>query len=148
MSKLNCSFSENEVFPEAESVGERDWGEELSIHICPGRYTFKLLKVKAGCKGGLQYHRLKDEVTYIVSGDLLVRYDLGDGAGLREKVLTGGDWIRFPTGMVHQEEALTDVLRIEASSPFMNDRVRVEPYYGQDIEGGLPTTELAEIKEV
>ena len=33
----------------------------------------------------------------------MVKFDLGDGAGLQERVLGPGQWIRFPVGMVHQE---------------------------------------------
>jgi mannose-6-phosphate isomerase-like protein (cupin superfamily) len=91
---------------------------------------------------------MKDEVTYIVSGTMIVRYDLEDGKGLREKTLEAGQWIRFPTGMVHQEEAVTDVVRLEASSPFLNDRVRVEEKYGLPFDGGLPTTSIDEIIKI
>lgn len=141
-------YNESELFPQGESLGERVWGEEISIYNCPSRYTFKILKINAGCKGGLQFHRMKDEVTYIVSGTLIIRYDLEDGEGLKEKVLKAGQWVRFPTGMVHQEEAVTDVIRIEASSPFLNDRVRVEEEYGQEFSGGLPTTSIEDIIEI
>ena len=113
-------YKEENVFPEGISVGERVWGEEISIYNSPGHFTFKMLKIKAGAKGGLQYHRKKDEVAYIVSGDLLVRFDLKDGKGLQERTIKSGDWIRFPVGMVHQEEAVTDVVVIEASTPYMN----------------------------
>lgn len=141
-------YYESELFPEGQSLGERVWGEEISIYNCPSRYTFKVLKIKAGCKGGLQFHQKKDEVTYIVSGTLIIRYDLEDGEGLREKILGPGQWVRFPTGLVHQEEAVTDVIRIEASSPFLNDRVRVEEQYGQEFSEGLPSTTIEEIIEI
>ena len=32
----------------------------------------------------------------------------------------------FPKGSIHQETALSDVELIEVSTPFFNDRVRVE----------------------
>ena len=138
----------NEVFTESQSLGQRSWGSEDLIYASPGCYTFKILKVKAGSKGGLQYHRKKDEVTFIVSGKLKVLIDLNDGNGLQDFVIGEGEWIRFPTGMVHQEEALTDVVRIEASSPFLNDRVRMEEEYGFGEPIGLPTTDLDEIEKI
>ena len=138
-------FHNEDVFTSAESVGLRDWGTEDLLYCCDGSFTFKLLKLNRGCAGGLQYHRKKDEVTYIISGELLVKYDLNDGSGLREKVLKGGDWIRFPTLMVHQEIAITDVVRVEVSTPYFNDRVRVEEEYGLGAPRGLPTTSNDEI---
>jgi mannose-6-phosphate isomerase-like protein (cupin superfamily) len=105
----------------------------------------KRLKIKAGNKGGLQYHRLKDEVAVMISGNMLIRYDLGDKV-LREKIVGPGEVVHFPPGLVHQEEALTDCEIIEASSPHFNDRVRVEEEYGLGEPIGLPTTNQDEIK--
>ena len=131
-------------FPEASSVGPRHWGEELLLVHSPGNYTMKQLNVKAGKKGGLQYHRLKDEAAFIVSGEMLLRYEV-DGELVDRKV-GPGDWFHFPAGCVHQEIALTDVVRIEVSTPHFNDRVRVEAEFGLDDDGGLPTTQLEEIE--
>ena len=131
-------------FPKAESVGPRDWGEEILLVLSSGKYTMKKLSVKAGKKGGLQYHRLKDESSYIVSGQLLLRYDDGTG-NLAEKIVGPGDWFHFPPGCIHQEEAITDVERIEVSTPHFNDRIRVEERYGLVDTDGLPTTNVEDI---
>jgi mannose-6-phosphate isomerase-like protein (cupin superfamily) len=131
-------------FPERESVGERPWGKEDVLVIVPGKYMLKHLFIKAGSKGGLQYHRLKDECGVLISGLLLIRYDDGSGAIL-EKTINPGDAFHFPPGCVHQEEAITDCVIIEGSTPHFNDRVRVEHEYDMPSEGGLPTTELGDI---
>ena len=55
--------------------------------------------------------------------------------------------MHFYPGLVHQEEALTDCVLIEASTPHFNDRVRVEGKYGVESNGGLPSTTLQEIIE-
>ena len=132
------------LFPKSVSVGPRDWGEENLLVLSSGNYTMKKLSVKAGKKGGLQYHRLKDEASYIISGDMILRYDDGSG-NLLEKKVGAGDWFHFPAGCIHQEEAITDVERIEVSTPHFNDRVRVESKYGLISEEGLPTTKKSEI---
>jgi len=133
-------------FPEPKSMGLRDWGnEDLLVHS-EGKYTMKQLFLKAGKKGGLQFHRKKDESSYVISGKLLLRFDDGNG-NLKEMVVGPGDWFRFPPGCIHQEEAITDVLRIEVSTPHFNDRVRVEENYGIKVSGGLPTTSENEIVE-
>ena len=125
-------------------MGHRDWGEESLIALSPGKYTLKKLFIKAGKKGGLQYHRLKDESAYVVSGKMIIRFDEGDGL-LREKIVSAGDCFRFPPLCVHQEEAITDCVIIEASTPIANDRVRVEKEYGLPESTGLPTTKDDEI---
>ena len=136
-----------EVFPETVDMGPRNWGQELLLCKSPGKYTLKLLKITKGSKGGLQFHRLKDEAGYLVSGRLLVRYDKGDG-NLTEKILEPGEHFRFPPGLVHQEEAIEDCVIVEASTAHANDRVRVEEKYGiqSDELTGLPSTTVDEIQ--
>ena len=75
---------------------------------------------------------------------MILRYDDGSG-NLLEKKVGAGDWFHFPVGCIHQEEAITDVERIEVSTPHFNDRVRVESKYGLTSEEGLPTTKKSEI---
>ena len=133
-------------FPKPERVGERDWGDELLLALAPKQWTLKLISMREGARGGLQYHRLKDEGGVMTSGEMLVRYDDGSGR-LVERVLRVGDAFRFPPGAVHQAEALTHCSYVEVSSPHFNDRVHVENEYGIDGEdGGLPSTEFSEIE--
>jgi len=133
-------------FPKSSSVGERDWGEEILLVLSEGKFTMKKLKIKKGFSGGLQYHRKKDEASYIISGELLVTYENGDGE-LIKKELKEGSWLHFPNGSIHQETALTDVELLEVSTPHFNDRVRVEKEFGLDPKkfNGLPSTEENEI---
>ncbi len=109
------------------------------------KYSMKLLRIKKGKAGGLQYHRLKDEASFIISGKLLIRYDDGNG-NLLERILSAGEWFHFPVGCIHQEIALTDVERIEVSTPHFNDRVRCESFFGVESSCSLPTTEVSDIK--
>lgn len=138
-------FTENEIFPAPESVGERPWGTEDLLAIVSKQFSVKRLHLNKGSKGGLQYHRLKDEVAILISGQMLIRYDTGDGV-LKERIIGPGQTVHFPAGLVHQEEALTDCEIIEASTPHFNDRVRVEEKYGFGVPEGLPTTEEEQIE--
>lgn len=128
-------------FPSHLDMGPRSWGTETLLALSPGKYSLKHLVVKAGSRGGLQYHHFKDESAYLVSGMLLLRYDDGTGR-LVEKVVGPGASFRFPPGSVHQEEAITDCVLIEASTPHANDRVRMEAVYGIDNDNDnlLPST--------
>ena len=132
-------------FPIAESVGPREWGEETLLVLASGKYTMKRLHIKAGKYGGLQYHRKKDEASYIVSGQMILRYENEEGI-LVDKKVGPGDWFHFPNGCIHQEIAITDVVRIEVSTPHFNDRVRVESMFDIQYDEGLKSTNESDIE--
>ncbi len=133
------------IFPKPTDLGKRAWGTEKLLALIPKKISLKKLFIKKGQKGGLQFHRKKNECGVIVSGKLKIKYDNGSGK-LCEKILSTGETFHFPPGCVHQEEALTDCEIIEASTPHFNDRVRVEERYGLKNDGGLPSTNLKDIK--
>ena len=138
-------FDENNIFPQKVSVGERPWGTEDLLALVSEKFSVKILSIKAGNKGGLQYHRLKDEVAYVISGELMIRYDLGNKV-IKEKIVYAGEVVHFMPCLVHQEEALTDCVILEASTPHFNDRVRMENEYNLGNPQGLPTTDIEEIE--
>lgn len=123
------------VYPRAL---DRDWGEEWFIAETE-HYLGKLLKMRAGTKGGLQYHVDKDETFYLAVGRAIVRSDDGHGR-LIETEMGQGECYRIPPGAPHQVEALEDCVFFEASTPHYEDRVRCEDLYGLKAYGGLPTT--------
>ncbi|HEY4474142.1 MAG TPA: cupin domain-containing protein [Candidatus Paceibacterota bacterium] len=127
-----------ELFP--IETWPRVWGEEVLLGHSKGKYTLKMLKMKAGTKGGFQKHRVKDETGYLYSGTMILRFDKGDSK-VSEMTLKAGQSIYIPPGAVHQEEAITDCVIFEASNPVFDDRVRMEEEYGMKMDGGLPTTE-------
>ena len=131
-------------FPLKKSLGKRTWGSEELLAIIPKKLSLKLLKIKRGKQGGLQYHHKKNECGYIVSGKLKINYDNGRGK-LISKILKKGDTFHFPPNTIHQEKALTNCVIIEASTPHFNDRVRVEKKYGIKSVKGLPSTKKSEV---
>ena len=133
-------------FPHPEDMGPRDWGVETLLAIVPGNFSLKKLFVKAGSKGGLQYHHKKNECGFLVSGRMIIRFDDGYGK-LKEKIISSGECFHFPPGAVHQEEAITDCIIIEASTPHFNDRVRMEEKYGLPVVNGLPSTSVDDVEE-
>jgi len=137
--------NETDIFPTEQSLGDRDWGEEVLLALVKGKFSVKRIVMNQGGKGGLQYHRLKDEVGVMIEGQMIVRFATQNGE-LIEKIVGPGDVVHFSPGLVHQTEAVTRVVYIEASSPHFNDRVRVEEEFGMKAEPGLPTTELDEIE--
>ena len=133
-------------FPKPESVGPRNWGEEILVSLVKEKFMMKKLHINKGSKGGLQYHRLKDEVHIIIKGKMQITYDDGTG-NLVDKILEPGAVAHYPPGAIHQEEALEDCYIIEASTNHFNDRVRCEELYGVEVIEGLPTPEEKDIIE-
>ena len=141
---INKNIPKPKFFKKIRSLN-RLWGKEDILVIISKVLSLKLLTIKKGMKGGLQYHRLKNECGYVLSGKMLVRYSDGNKL-LKKKILNKGDCFHFPPGSVHQEEALTNVKILEASTPHFNDRVRVEKKYGLKNNSGLKTTMKKDIK--
>lgn len=146
MKKNKTDFANlwDEVLPPCEDLGKRNWGKETLLAVSSKKIMLKKLEMKAGSKGGLQYHRKRVEAGYIVSGKLKIKIGI-DGL-IEEKILKSGDHFIFNTGLIHQEEALEDTIIIECSTPWLNDRVRVEESFGMkvDISNGLPSTNPGE----
>tara|TARA_E500000178_G_C17028343_1_gene759189 strand:+ start:2907 stop:3812 length:906 start_codon:yes stop_codon:yes gene_type:complete len=126
------------------SMGHREWGEETLLMLSSGNYMVKRIILKAGYRGGLQYHRVKDETAVIIKGKMTVRH-LSRGGTLGSIDVGPGDCLRFPPYAIHQEIAHSDVEIIECSNPVVNDRVHCESCFDEEESGGLPTTAITEI---
>jgi mannose-6-phosphate isomerase-like protein (cupin superfamily) len=107
---------------------EKPWGHEL-IWARTDRYVGKVLHVKAGHALSCQYHNVKDETLHVLQGELLLR--LGQGKDLREIRFGSGQSIRITPGTVHELEAISDVDVLEASTPELDDVVRLKDRYGR-----------------
>lgn len=139
------SDSLKNVLLSAEDMGFRTWGKEILLAVVPGKFSVKRIEMFAGEKGGLQFHHLKDEVGVMISGEMIVR--VGDAQGkLIEEIVGPGAVFHFAPGLVHQTEAITNVVYLEASTPHFNDRVRVESKFGQTETPGLKSTTIEEVE--
>ena len=107
---------------------EKPWGYEL-IWAHADRYVGKILHIKAGQALSLQYHRQKDETIHLLTGSMRLEYDRGEGR--REVLLQPGDSVRIRPGMLHRMIAVTDCDVLEASTPELDDVVRLEDRYGR-----------------
>jgi mannose-6-phosphate isomerase len=112
---------------------EKPWGHELWwAHA--DTYAGKLLYVNAGHRLSLQFHRVKDETSYVLSGRL--RLMRGTSAeDLREEEVGPGFAWRVEPGVVHSIEAIEDSVVIEVSTPQLDDVVRLEDRYGRSDSG-------------
>jgi len=114
--------------PEVPYRVEKPWGHEL-IWARTDRYIGKILHVKAGELLSRQYHNAKDETMHLLRGELILR--LGDGPRVTEQPMLPGESVHIPAGLVHQIEAVVDSDVLEASTPELNDLVRVSDRYGR-----------------
>lgn len=131
-------------FPVKKSLGKREWGKEILLALIPKLLSLKMLTIKKGSKGGLQYHNKKNECGYILSGKLKLIFQNKNGK-LIKKVLKKGDVFHIPPKAIHQEEAITECKIIEASSSHFNDRVRVEKMFNIKEIRGLKSTKVRDI---
>ena len=106
----------------------KPWGHE-TIWAVTDQYVGKVLHIKAGQALSLQYHNLKDETIHLLSGEMIYRVKI-DGE-LRDVKLKAGESYRNEPGTVHQMEAVTDCEVLEASTPQLDDVVRLSDRYGR-----------------
>jgi mannose-6-phosphate isomerase len=108
---------------------QKPWGHELWFAQTE-LYAGKLLHVRAGQRLSVQYHKEKDETSYLLSG----RLRLSQGASADSLVTTeleaGAVW-RSEPGQVHAIEALEDAVVVEVSTPELDDVVRLVDNYGR-----------------
>ena len=107
---------------------DKPWGYEL-IWARTDRYVGKILHVKAGHVLSLQYHNRKDETMHVLSGELILRTQPGDT--LLARPFKAGESVHIPPTLIHQIEAVVDTDVLEASSPELDDLVRLQDRYGR-----------------
>ena len=105
----------------------KGWGFEKWIVNCE-EYCGKLLYFVKGKRCSWHYHKLKDEVFYIQSGKILVKYsDDEDIEAAEELILERGDNFHVYRGLRHQIIALEDTELFEFSTQhFDTDSHRIE----------------------
>ena len=102
-------------------IVNKPWGYEEWLG--EGRCVLKKIFMKAGYKSSLQYHEVKEEINYIISG--------------RGVMLLGDTFLPLEAGVsfhilpptVHRVWAYTDITMIETSTPEVDDVVRLEDDY-------------------
>jgi len=111
----------------------KPWGHE-TIWAHTDTYVGKILHIEAGQALSVQYHNVKDETVYLLSGELIYRIWEGEGEQkqARDVGLRIGDAFRIVPGTIHQMEAVTDCDILEVSTPHLDDVVRLQDRYGRE----------------
>lgn len=106
---------------------EKPWGKEEVIEI-NNHYMMKKLTMLAGHRCSLQYHKIKRETIYVLSGQLRIFCGQSQEQ-LTSKVYGPDETITLIPGVIHRMEAVKDSVYLEASTPEMDDVVRLSDDY-------------------
>jgi mannose-6-phosphate isomerase-like protein (cupin superfamily) len=103
---------------------EKPWGFEI-IWAETSDYVGKLLHINAGHRLSLQYHEIKEETVYVLSGTLYIYDENGNITKL-----TPGQAFHVKPYQIHRFGANESSVEImEVSTPHLGDVVRLEDDY-------------------
>lgn len=108
---------------------DKPWGCEL-LWAFGERYAAKMLHIETGRRLSLQYHRVKDETLFVLCGRLVLELEDSDGRMARH-VGTAGQVFHVPAGRKHRLSAEAACLVVEASTPELDDLVRLQDDFGR-----------------
>jgi mannose-6-phosphate isomerase len=109
---------------------EKPWGYEIILEK-NDFYVVKKLFMKKDCMCSLQFHEMKHETIYVLSGTLKIFMD-DKNEGMQELTLHEGDVRAIPPRTIHRMAGETDALYLEASTPQLDDVVRITDLYGRE----------------
>lgn len=109
---------------------DKPWGcEEIIFHT--ENYATKFLKINKNSKLSLQYHKIKEESIYVVSGILKLTYG-NNISELKTIYLKQSDVFNIPPNLIHRFEATEDaVVLLETSTNHLDDIVRISDDYNR-----------------
>jgi mannose-6-phosphate isomerase len=107
---------------------DKPWGHEI-IWAKADRYVGKILHINPGHVLSLQYHNKKDESIYVLTGEIILRIQEGDTLIARR--VRQGEAFHIPPKQIHQFEAVVVTDLLEASTPELDDVVRLQDRYGR-----------------
>jgi quercetin dioxygenase-like cupin family protein len=107
---------------------EKPWGYEL-IWAQTDQYIGKILHVNKGQKLSLQFHNIKDETIHLLAGRL--RFEIEENGVMVIRTLTPGDSYHIKPKCKHRMDAEEICEILEASTPFLDDVVRLQDAYGR-----------------
>ena len=99
----------------------KGWGFEKWIVNCE-EYCGKLLYLVKGKRCSWHYHKLKDEVFFVQSGKILVKYSDDDNIEEAKEIILGkGDNFHVYRGLKHQMIAMEDTEVFEFSTQHFDE---------------------------
>ena len=105
-------------------VVDKPWGREIHFAV-EKEYVGKILEVSKGSRLSLQYHKIKKETMYVLSGKM--KFTLGD----ETEVVEAGKSITIEAKGIHRVEALEDLKILEVSTNHLDDVIRIKDDYSR-----------------
>lgn len=102
----------------------KPWGKEEWLEL-NDRYCYKRIYINGGYKTSYQYHNVKRETNYIISGEAEIWLENDEGV-VEKKIMKSGDFFNVPPTKKHRVIALTDLILQEVSTPEVDDVIRLE----------------------
>lgn len=112
---------------------EKPWGYEIWITGEHPQYCLKKIFIKQGTRTSLQYHNQKRETNVLFEGSARLHFKKDDGVKIED--VKASDIVSHELGNVsvidvfpltiHRLEAVSDILLFEASTPQLDDVVRI-----------------------
>ncbi len=109
---------------------EKPWGKEEILEI-NNQYMMKRLTMLKGHRCSLQFHKVKQETIYVLTGRLRILSGLSQDH-LNLRVYGSGEHVTILPGLIHRMEAEEDSVCLEASTSEMDDVVRLSDDYQRD----------------
>lgn len=101
----------------------KPWGVEWWL-TNNQHYAYKKIYIRSGYRTSLQYHEHKVETNCLLSGTAKLWLDDSKG-NLQCVIITKDDFVSVYPYQKHRIEAITDIVLLEASSPHLDDVIRV-----------------------
>ena len=108
---------------------EKPWGSETLIEY-NDNYVVKKLFMKKGHKCSMQYHQLKTETIYILSGQIKL-YIGNDIDHIEEKIMNPNDTVTIHPFTIHRMEGIEDSYYLETSTNELWDVERIQDDYNR-----------------
>ena len=105
-------------------IVSKPWGQEEWV-AHNDMYVLKIITLKKGFRTSLQYHNQKHETNYVEQGRILCWLENDRGEIEKIDMGPGSTFVVVP-GRKHRVEALEDTRMFEASTPHLDDVIRVQ----------------------
>ena len=117
---------------DSAKVVNKPWGKEVWINYREGEnigdetklYVMKKLYIVKGTKTSFQYHQKKSETNFLVKGKVEAWFESRPGY-IEKKILSAGSIWSIPPNTKHRIITLEDVTLLEASTPEVDDVIRI-----------------------
>ena len=108
----------------------KPWGKEELIEY-NDKYVVKKLFMKAGECCSLQYHELKRETIYVLSGKL--KLYIGNSIdSLEERIMVANEYVNIEPYTIHRMEGIDDSTYLESSTNELWDVIRLDDKYKRE----------------